>query len=63
MLGKNVQAKEVNLNGNDSISVAGESYLLYLYMCLHCLQFVRILSDFARNKIKVDVGCVHMINV
>ena len=40
-VGKNVQAKEVNLNGNDSISVAGESYLPYLDMCLHCLQFVR----------------------
>ena len=43
MLGKNVQAKEVNLNGNDSIStsVACASYLPHLYMYLHCLQFVR----------------------
>ena len=41
MLRKNVQAKEVNLNWNDSISVACASYLPYLYLCLHCLQFVR----------------------
>ena len=35
-VGKNEQAKEVNLNGNDSISVACASYLPYLYN-----QFVR----------------------
>ena len=57
-VGKKCTAEEVNLNGNDSVSVAFASYLPYLYMCLHCLQFVSAHHNiYKSDKKEMSLSC------